>query len=366
MTEDVMEIKYDLLPESERRQTPIGDEYRDKVLSFGQLRSDHMFVMDYEDGEWGDFRIVPYGNFEISPGAMTLHYGQAIFEGAKAFKHEDGEIYTWRIDENAKRMNKSAEIMCMPEVPEEMQVEAIEKLIQVEKLWCPDVPQSSLYIRPYMYATEDFLGVKPSSKYRFAVLLSPSGPYYAGGFTKPVKLLVTKKFHRAVAGGTGSAKACGNYAASLRAAEYAHSNGAAQVLYLDATNTYIEEVGAMNHFHIKKDGTVVIPTFTDTILRSITSLSIIDLADRLGRKVVQETVKLDDFLEDIRNGEIIEAGGFGTAAVISPVGQYIMDDGETVTVADGQIGEITKEIYNIYTKMQTGKEPAPEGWLRKV
>ncbi len=358
-----MNIDYRLKPEAERR----GESFKpDKPLPFGVLRTDHMFIMDYEDGEWINPRIVPYAPIEVPPGAIVLHYGQAIFEGAKAFQHEDGEIYTFRIDENAKRLNYSAEVLCIPNIPEDMQIEAIHALIDVDRLWFPQQEGASLYIRPFIFATEDSLGVHPSSSYKFMVIMSPSGPYYPKGFTQPIKLLITKRFHRAVPGGTGSAKAAGNYAASLRAGEFAKKFGASQVLYLDVTNTYIEEAGAMNHYHILKDGTVVIPEFTDTILKSITSRSIMELAPKMGIKTRQERVRLDDFVEGVKSGEIIEAGGFGTAAVVSPVGEYVFEDGSSLVVGNNEIGEYSKRIYEYYTGVQTGKIEAPEGWLRKV
>ena len=359
-----MNIKYDLKPSSERRQEQLKPKEK---LPFGQLRTDHMFLMDYQDGEWINPRIVPYEPFLISPGAITLHYGQAVFEGAKAYMHDDGEIYTFRIDKNAKRLNISSEILCMPELPEEMQIEAVMSLIDVDRLWFPIQEGASLYIRPFVFATEDALGVRPSNTYTFCVILSPSGPYYADGFTKAIRLLITERFHRAVSGGTGSAKAAGNYAASLRAGRFAAKYGASQVLYLDANNERIEEVGAMNHFHIQKDGKIIIPEFTDTILRSITSESIIELNEEvLGHKVEQETIYIKDFVEKVKSGEIIEAGGFGTAAVVSPVGSYIFEDETVITVGDGEVGEINKHIYKIYTDIQTGARKAPEGWLKKV
>ncbi len=249
-----------------------------------------------------------------------------MFEGAKAFQHDDGEIYTFRLDKNAERLNRSADILCIPSLPESMQLAGINALIDVDRLWFPMQEGACLYIRPFIFATEDRLSVSPSQAYTFCVMLSPSGPYYADGFDKAIRLLISERFHRAVSGGTGASKAAGNYAASLKAGKAAAEYGAAQVLYLDATNKQIEEVGAMNHFHILKDGTVIIPSFTDTILKSITSQSILDLGDILGCEVRQETVMLDKFISDIESGEIIEAGGFGTAAVVSPVGSYIFED----------------------------------------
>lgn len=359
-----MNIQYDLKSNSMRRTEQFKPE---KTLPFGKLRTDHMFLMDYEDGEWKDPRIVPYEPFLISPGAMTLHYGQAVFEGVKAFMHDDGEIYTYRLDKNAKRLNISGDILCIPPVPEKMQIQAISALIDTERLWFPIQKGASLYIRPFIFATEDALGVRPSNRYTFCVMLSPSGPYYADGFTKAIRLLVTERFHRAVTGGTGNSKAAGNYAASLKAGQFAIEYGASQVLYLDAKNQQIEEVGAMNHFHILKDGTIIIPKFTDTILKSITSESIIELnKEILGSKVRQETIMIDDFVEDIKSGKIIEAGGFGTAAVISPVGSYIFEDKNVITVGNGEVGEFNKKIYQIYTDIQTGKRKGPDGWVRKI
>ena len=358
-----MDIKIELKPESERRTTPFKPS---EQLPFGKLRTDHMFMMDYENGEWGNARIIPYSDFHIAPGAISLHYGQSIFEGAKAFQHDDGEIYTFRIDKNAKRMNHSADALCIPQISEDIQIKAVHALIDIDRNWFPLQEDASLYIRPFIFATQDSLGVHPSSTYTFSVILSPSGPYYAEGFTKAIKLLITKKFHRAAPGGTGNAKASGNYAASLKAGEFAASKSASQVLYLSADNKYIEEAGAMNHFHIDKNDTVYIPEFTDSVLRSITSESVIEIQDKLGVKVVQGRFTIDDFIKDVKEKRIIEAGGFGTAAVISPVGEYVFEDGSSIVVDNGEIGGVTKRIYDYYTGMQRGKIETPEGWNKKV
>ncbi len=349
-------IRYDLLPAAKRGTPPA------EVKDFGAVRTDHMFVVDYKDGGWHDPRIVPYGSFSIMPGAIGLHYGQTIFEGGKAFLHPDGEVRAFRIDENARRLNRSAEIIMMPPVPEDLQVEGMLRLLDVERRWCPADPDASMYIRPFMFATQDKLGVKPADSYIYCVMLSPSGRYYKGEM-RAVKLLVTTKFHRAVSGGTGAAKTGGNYAASLRAAEHAHRAGADQVLYLDASNTTIEEAGTMNHYHVTRDGTFVIPEFGDSILRSITSLSILELAKRGVCKAKLAVIPIKDFLADVKAGRIIEAGGFGTAAGVSPVGAYLLDDGTEIKVGDGGIGKYSRELYDHYTGIQKGKIPAPEGWL---
>lgn len=357
-----MDIRYDLLSSAQQKSLPpAGTD-----LPFGALRTNHMFAVDYRDGAWQDARIVPYSDFSMAPGAIALHYGQTIFEGAKGFRHADGELYLFRIDQNIERLNHSARILLMAELPPEIHKEGLMRLIDVERAWCPTEPESSLYIRPFMFATQDVLGVKPSKNYTFCVILSPSGPYYKGGFSKPLRLLITEKFHRAVSGGTGTAKCGGNYAASLRAAEYAHEHGADQVLYLDASNTYLEEVGTMNHYHVLRDGTFIIPEFNDSILRSITSMSVLELAAAGKLKARTEKITLSDFIRQIRAGEIIEAGGFGTAAVISPVGSYLLENGEILTVGNGEIGSHSRSLYSFYTDMQIGKTPAPEGWLTQV
>jgi len=359
-----MKIRYELKPASARRTEPLRPQ---GPLSFGQLRTDHMFLMEWVDGAWRDPRIVPYGPFSLAPGAVVLHYSQEIFEGAKAFRHPDGEIYAFRIDKNAERLNRSAPGVCMPTIPPEDQVQAILALLDVDRLWFPEQEGASLYIRPFMIGTQDSLGVKPSDRYLFCVFLSPSGPYYPKGFTEPVKLLVTKRFHRAAPGGTGAIKTGGNYAASLRAGEAAHGVGASQVLYLDTTDTYIEEAGAMNHYHVTRDGRLVIPTFTDSILRSVTSESVLALGKAaLGVDVVQDRIPLEAFLAGVRSGAITEAGGFGTAAVVSPVGAYVFDDGAEVKVADGGIGPHTRRVYETLTAIQRGERPAPKGWLFKA
>jgi branched-chain amino acid aminotransferase len=295
---------------------------------------------------------------------VVLHYAQEIFEGAKAFLHDDGEIQAFRIDKNAARLNRSGAGVLIPPIPEDDQVQAVLALLDVERLWAPHQEGASLYIRPFVFGTQDALGVKPSSRYTFCVFLSPSGPYYPAGFREPVKLLVTRRFHRAAPGGTGAFKTGGNYAASLMAGQVAHEHGASQVLFLDVTDTYIEEAGAMNHYHVTRDGSLVIPTFTETILRSITSESVLELGKgELGVETGQARIPVEKFLDDVRSGAITEAGGFGTAAVVSAVGTYVFDDGTELRVGDGHIGSHTRRIYEVLTGIQRGKRTAPKGWL---
>jgi branched-chain amino acid aminotransferase len=358
-----MNIKYELKPADQRRSTPF---YPEQLLGFGQQRTDHMFLIDFNGEEWVNPRITAYGPLAIAPGAVTLHYAQEVFEGGKAFLHEDGELYAFRIEMNAERLNTSCEIMCMPTIDVNIQVEAILKLLDIERLWYPHGQEgASMYIRPFMFGTSDSLGVKPSTQFTYCVFLSPSGPYYPEGFN-PVKLLISEKFHRAAQGGSGAAKAGGNYAASLRAGKFAKEKGASQVLYLDSTNTYLEEAGAMNHYHVTKDNKVVIPEFTDTILKSITSRSMLELTDYFDFDVVQERIPVSDFIEGVKSGYITEAGGFGTAAVVSPVGTYLLESGEEIHVNGGKVGPVSQKMYDTLTGFQRGTIKAPEGWLTKV
>ncbi|SHN71055.1 branched-chain amino acid aminotransferase [Desulfovibrio litoralis] len=363
-----MKFDYQLLEKSKQKEAIKTI----KGVPFGSVRTNHMFLMDYAKGEWKNARIVPYGEINLPAGALCLHYGQAIFEGIKAFRQADGSIKLWRADKNAMRINHSATIMCMPHIPVELQLECIQRLIDVERDWCPNEPDAAMYIRPFMFATYDSLGVKVSCTYTYCIMLSPCGPYYSGGFDKAIRLVITDKFHRAVAGGTGTAKCVGNYGASLRPGEYAKSRGADQVLYLDASNTYLEEAGTMNHYNVLKDGTFIIPAFNDSILRSITSETILELAEMgtelsTGKlKARLEQIPLNDFINGLKSGEIIEAGGFGTAAVVSPVGSYLMDDDTVHTVADGKVGKYSRALYEYYTAMQNGTKESPKGWLLDV
>ncbi len=368
----MQKISYQLKQDHERRREPFVPEGK---LPFGELRSDHLFLMDYSDGRWHYPRIVPYGPYPKWPGAN--HYGQFIFEGSKVFLREDGELYTFRLEENAARQNHSSRLACIPKIPEEDQIKAIQTLADIDRLWFPldnksnPLDGASLYVRPYIEATEDFLGVRPSKEYLYGVFLSPSGPYYPEGFYSSVTFYLTNKFKRVAPKGVGSGKFAGNYGASLLAGGAAHEVDAKQVLYTDVNNEFLEEAGAMNHYHVTSDGEIIIPEFTDTILRSITSCSFLSLEDRLGHPVIQRKIKVKDFLKDLKEGGITEAGGLGTAAVVSPIGRYIQDiDDELppeITVGTGEIGPVSRKMYELLTGIQTGKiDPPDPGWLKKV
>lgn len=339
-------------------------------LPFGKLRSDHMFLMDYSEGEWHSPRLVPRQPIKLKPGASVFHYGQEIFEGAKAFQHPDGEIYTFRLDQNCQRFNNSAEIMAMPPIPVEDQLQAIHSLIDIDRLWFPQQAEASLYIRPFMFSTTDALGVKPGKDYLFCVILSPSGPYYSQGFN-PGKMLLSNRFRRVAEKGTGKAKAGGNYGASLRAGEFAKKLGCQQVLYLDARDEFLEEYGAMNHFQVTREGKILIPEFTDTILESITARSFLELGERLGHPIEQARLSASDFVQGLLEKKITEAGGLGTACVVSPVGSYMIDlfgeiKDKPLVIGNGQVGPISQKMYGLLTGIQYGKLEAPKGWLHQV
>ena len=334
-------------------------------LPFGHIFTDHMFIMNYTEGKgWHDARIVPYQNISLSPASMVFHYGQEMFEGLKAYKGADGNAYLFRPDMNAKRANVSNDRLCIPNIPEDDFVEAIKTLVDIEKDWIPSDPGTSLYIRPFVIATDDFLGVAPSKTYLFMIILSPSGAYYASGL-KPVGIWIEDEYVRAVRGGIGYAKTGGNYAASLIAQNKAHDSGYSQVLWLDGVERkYIEEVGAMNIF-FKINGKVVTPMLTGSILPGITRNSVLHLCNQWGLPTEERRISVDELITAFKNGEVEEIFGTGTAAVISPVGKLRYKD-EIFTVNDNQIGELTQKLYDTITGIQTGKLDDPYGWRVKA
>ena len=334
-------------------------------LPFGTYFSDHMFVMNYEQGRsWYDPRIVPYGPFELAPSSMVFHYAQEIFEGLKAYRAEDGSIQLFRPEENFKRMNLSAERMCIPAVDVDFCVEALKQLVELERDWVPDADATSLYIRPFIFATDEHVGVHASHTYIFCIILSPSGSYYPEGLD-PVKIMIESEDVRAVKGGTGFTKCGGNYAASIRAAERAAKNGYSQVLWLDGVHRkYIEEVGAMN-IMFKIDGKVVTPELQGSVLPGITRKSILEVARDWGYTVEERPISIDEVVEAIRAGKLEEMWGTGTAAVVSPVGEVAYKD-EKFVIGNGGIGELTQKLYDELTGIQWGKRPDERGWVVKV
>lgn len=330
-------------------------------LGFGSYFTDHMFLMNYDtDKGWHDARIVPYAPLQFDPAAMVFHYGQAIFEGLKAFRTNDGRILLFRPDKNAQRFNRSCERLCMPEIDEETFVEAIRAIVRVEADWVPTKAGASLYIRPFIIATEPALGVRPSKSYLFAVILSPVGNYYGEGL-KPVNIRVEGDFVRAVRGGIGNAKTAANYVGGLKAQEIAAADNCAQVLWLDGVERkYIEEVGSMNVF-FKINGKVITPALNGSILDGVTRQSVIRLLEEWGILVVEAKIAIDDVLAAVKDGTLEEAFGTGTAAVISAVGG-LHANGSMHVINRGEIGELTSRLYDAITGIQAGKLKDSLGW----
>ena len=341
--------------------TPKAKPAKGEKLGFGKIFTDHMFMMNYTEGKgWHDARIVPYGAIELEPAAMVFHYGQEMFEGLKAYKGADGKIRLFRPDMNAKRANASNERLCIPEIPEDVFVEAIKEVVKVDADWVPEEDGTSLYIRPFVIATDEFLGVAPSKTYLFIVILAPSGAYYENGLA-PVGIWIEDEYVRAVKGGMGFAKTGGNYAASLIAQVKAHDDGYSQVLWLDGVERkYIEEVGAMNIF-FKIDGKIVTPMLNGSILPGITRNSVIELCKRMGYTVEERKVSVDELVESANSGKLEECFGTGTAAVISPVGKLRYKD-DVYTINNNEIGEVSQKLYDTVTGIQWGKCEDELGW----
>jgi branched-chain amino acid aminotransferase len=334
-------------------------------LGFGKVFTDHMFVMNYTEGQgWHDARIVPFGDISLSPASMVFHYGQEMFEGLKAYKGEDGKARLFRPDMNAKRTNASNKRLCIPQLPEEDFIEAVKAIVKVDEDWIPTAPGTSLYIRPFIFATDAFLGVAPSKTYLFIIILAPSGAYYESGLA-PVDIWIEDDYVRAVRGGMGFAKAGGNYAVSLAAQVKAHDDGYSQVLWLDGVERkYIEEVGAMNIF-FKIDGKIVTPMLNGSILPGITRNSVIEVCKSWGLPVEERRISVDELIEAQKTGKLEEVFGTGTAAVISPVGKLRYKD-EVMQIGDGNIGPVSQKLYDTITGIQWGKIDDPFGWSVEI
>ncbi|OPZ87644.1 MAG: Branched-chain-amino-acid aminotransferase 2 [Firmicutes bacterium ADurb.Bin419] len=349
----------------EKTTTPKALPTVDNPLKFGTIFTDHMFIMNYETGKgWHDARIVPYGPLSIDPSAMVFHYGQEMFEGLKAYKSDDGRTLLFRPEKNAERSNKTNERLCIPEIPVEDYVQAIKTLVKTDEAWIPTKPGTSLYIRPFIIASDPFLGVRPSDTYLFIIILSPVGAYYPEGLA-PVKIWIEDEYVRAVKGGLGEAKAGANYAASMKAQVKAHDEGYSQVLWLDGVERkYIEEVGAMNIF-FKIAGKVVTPELNGSILPGITRDSVIKLLTLWGVPVEERKISIEEIYEAHKNGTLEEVFGTGTAAVISPVGQLRWKD-NIMQVKDGSIGEYSQKLYDSITGIQLGKIEDKMNWTTEV
>ncbi len=354
-----MEIKKQL---TTAPKTKPADESK---LGFGKIFTDHMFLMNYDEGQgWHDARIVPYGPIPMDPSAMCLHYGQADFEGMKAYRTSKG-IQLFRPYENAKRLNVSNDRLCIPAIDEEVFVQAVKELVKTDADWVPHNYGTSLYIRPFVFAVDPMLGVHPAKHLIFAIICSPVGAYYAAGLA-PVKIYVEQNYVRAVTGGTGFTKAAANYAISLKAQDDASKQGYEQVLWLDGVHRkYIEEVGAMNVMFVV-DGEVITPSLDrKSILGGITRKSCIELLRHKGYKVTERDIEIDELVKAYDEGKFDEAFGTGTAAVISPIGELKYGD-KVMPLTGGKIGPISQMLYDSLTGIQWGKEPDPFGWIVPV
>ena len=345
----------------EKTKNPKEIPGEDNPLTFGTIFTDHMVMMNYETGKgWFDPRIVPYQKLELEPSAMVFHYAQEMFEGLKAYRADDGRALLFRPDMNAKRANETNKRLCIPQIPEEDFVQAIKELVKVDEAWIPTKKGTSLYVRPFIIATDEFLGVRPSDTYLFIIILSPVGAYYPEGLN-PVKIWIEDDYVRAVRGGIGFAKTGGNYAASLAAQVKAHDEGYSQVLWLDGVERkYIEEVGAMNIF-FKINGKVVTPMLNGSILPGITRNSTIELLKQWGIPVEDRKISVDELLEAATKGSLEEVFGTGTAAVISPVGHLRFED-NVIQVQDGGIGPISQKLYDTIVGTQLGRIEDVNNW----
>jgi len=334
-------------------------------LGFGKYFTDHMFVMEYSDElGWHDPKITPYAPLAIEPAAMVFHYGQSVFEGLKAYKSPEGKVLLFRPCDNFKRLNISDDRMCIPHIDEEFALKALIELIKVDADWIPTAIGTSLYIRPFVIATEPSVKVMAANNYKFLIILSPVGPYYPSGLA-PIDILVEDEYVRAVRGGIGAAKASANYAASLKAQQKAVQKGYAQVMWLDGIERkYIDEVGAMNVFFVINDE-LITPELNGSILAGITRDSVIKMASSWGVKVTERKLAIAEVFAAAKNGSLKEAFGCGTAAVISPIKTFIMGD-EKVQVADGNTGQLSNKLYDNLTGIQFGRVEDTFGWTMEV
>ena len=356
-----IKIKIKRVSEKKRKEKPTDES----KLGFGQIFTDRFFTMKYKEGQgWYDAMIEPYRPIALDPAAVCLHYGQLVFEGLKAYRGKDGSIYLFRPYENIKRMNASAERLCMPTVDPDVFFEGIKKLVVLEKDWIPRGVGTSLYIRPTMIATEAFLGVRPATEYLLYVIVGPVGAYYPQGFS-PTKIYVEEEYVRAVRGGIGYCKAAGNYAASLLASKKAGQKGYTQVLWLDAIERkFVEEVGTSNIFFLIDDELVTSP-LTGSILPGVTRDSVLQIARRWGMKVSERLLSVDEIQEAHASGRLKEAFASGTAAIVSPVGQ-IYYKGKEYLINGGKTGELTEKLYNEILQIQYGEKEDPFGWRIRI
>jgi branched-chain amino acid aminotransferase len=349
-------------------QNPVPAQRRAEILAepgFGLWFTDHMVTAIWTpDRGWHDAGVRPYANLSLDPATAVLHYAQAVFEGLKAYRHADGSIWAFRPEANGARFARSARRMALPELPVEMFIAALEALVRADAEWVPGGGEKSLYLRPFMYASEVFLGVRPAKEVTFCLIASPVGPYFASG-VKPVNIWLSGDYTRAAPGGTGAAKCAGNYGASLIAQQEAFDHGCDQVCFLDAVERrWVEELGGMNLYFVHADGSIVTPELTGTILEGVTRSSILDLAGELGNKVEERRISIDEWRDGVGSGEITEVFACGTAAVITPLGRLAWAGGE-LSMGD-TAGPVTASLREMLLDLQYGRTEDTHGWLHRI
>lgn len=349
-------------------QNPVPAQRRDEILAepgFGRSFTDHMVTAIWTPGaDWHEARVRPYATLSLDPATAVLHYAQAIFEGLKVYRHADGSIWAFRPEANGARFARSARRMALPELPVDAFIAALAALVRVDQQWVPSGGEKSLYLRPFMYASEVFLGVRPAKEVTFCLIASPVGPYFASGI-KPVNIWLSADYTRAAPGGTGTAKCAGNYGASLIAQQEAFDHGCDQVCFLDAVERrWVEELGGMNLYFVHADGSIVTPELTGTILEGVTRSSILDLADELGHKVEERRISIDEWRDGVGSGEITEVFACGTAAVITPLGRLAWNGGELLM--GDTAGQVTMSLRETLLDLQYGRSEDTHGWLHRI
>lgn len=352
---------------------PASDADRAAILAdpgFGKHFTDHMVTATWtKDAGWHDGVVTAYGPISLMPSAAVLHYAQEIFEGLKAYRHEDGSVWGFRPHANAQRMARSATRLALPPLPEEDFLASLRAIVEADKAWVPEPGESgekSLYLRPFMFASEAFLGVRPAAEVTYSVIASPAGAYFAGGL-KPVTLWISEHYARAGAGGTGAAKCGGNYASSLAGQLEGAEHGCDQAVFLDSsTHSYIEELGGMNLFFVTKDHRLVTPELTGTILEGVTRSSILDLSKELGLDPEERRIEIEEWKDGVRSGNIVEIFACGTAAVVTPVGELRWEGGQAPSTAGEAGGEVTNAIRSRLLDVQYGRVEDTHGWLTQL
>ncbi len=334
---------------------------------FGRFFTDHMVTARWTpEAGWHDGQLEPYGPIALEPGAAVLHYGQEVFEGLKAYRHADGSVWSFRPEANAERFVRSAERLALPALPVDYFLDSLETLVRADVAWVPSAPEASLYLRPFMFGSESFLGVRPAREVRYMLIGSPAGSYFASGGATPVSIWLTTEYTRAAPGGTGEAKCGGNYAASLLAQQEAAAHGCEQVCFVDAIERqWVEEIGGMNLYFVHSDGTVVTPSLTGTILEGVTRSSLLRLAADAGHEVVERRVSVAEWQQGAADGSISEVFACGTAAVVTPMGRLRWDGGE-VQLGDGTAGPVTLALRGALLDIQYGRTPDTHGWMRRL